>query len=631
MSKNQVRQDSWAAYCEDYDDDDDEEEGEDQEEVTTPLANVSIKRVVAATVTKRASYERRRTNDSSVSSRDSSMTGADTNTNSSLSRRDMDTSAVERKPAPYAYSQRPDARRRSSSHARDIVVDSLPRKQQEYYVHKRGECYVCDKYGSHVPEEARKSRDMPAPSSPKASRQAHTVEAPPRPPRRVSSARTSRPLSMYGTPQFNYQPVQATNMMQYAAPPMSPAGWTTPVTPTVPYSPAFSYAPAVMATTYVNEPSYFERKPLGEIRPAGSNRRSSVYGDAIVRQSKADTRPKEPQKLSSTRDHAHSNSNRTVRANDHDLMPPPPRPTEIILAHRPSIKKSATYNTPLSINTNRRPQESNIDEAYIRGTDVPSLSRDRRLEPSRPPSSYRGPAEGMEPRPSNRKSASYSTPTQTTNVSSSPLPPIPNSLPRRSTTTATSTETRRVVDAEAYQAQRRSLTSNELTAEALQSLKQRNPSSRSETSSHRSHHTKSSSSAGGKSKRSNSEIKMTINGVNVSIPASKADQNISISTGKDGDVNISLGGREDQDGNGPRTSSQKKIERAPSTASRVSSKSIGSKERERERERNRDRETDLEQYERQRRQSDASRSRSRADAMRRSHDRDRDSPNPWGD
>ena len=625
MSQEDLR-DLRKAYCEDdYD---------EEEEVTTPIANVSIRRVGAASVTKRASYERRRRNDGS--DRDSgysSKTGTATNTSSSSSRRDMadlkiDTSSgmERREPQPYAYIQQP----------REKII-ALPPKQQDYYVHKKGECYVCDCYGQHLPENARPRREVLAPPSPKASRQGQapniSQDDAPRPLRRNSSVRTSstRPLSMYtpGVPQLNYQPTGATAMMQY-----SPAGWTNPLTPTMPYSPAFSYGPAVMTTTYVTDhSSYFEETPLQENRPPRPDRRSSIYGDAIIRQSKVETRPKESQKATSTRDHIRSNSDRTIRAED--LMPPPPRPTEVVLTHRPGIKKSATYNTPLTATNNRRSQVLERDDAYISSTAAPSPSRDRRPEPSRPPSSYRGPADITDPRPQTRKSASYSTPTQTTKVSSSPLPPSSGPLPRRSTTTATSTETRKFVDAEAYQAQRRSLTSNELTAEALRSLKQRNPSSQSETSSHRSHHTKSSSSAGGKSKRSNSEIKMIINGVNVSIPAGGADQNISISAGKDGDVSISLGGRRDQDHDRFQKSSQKKIERASSAtsrASRVSSKSIGSKDREIERERQRDSVTDLGQYERQRRQSsDASRSRSRADVTRRSHDRDRDSPNPWTD
>lgn len=314
-------------------------------------------------------------------------------------------------------------------------------------------------------------------------------------------------------------------------------------------------------------------------------------------------------------------------------MPPPARPT-VTLAHRPSIKKSATYNTPFTSTSNRRASlVIDDDEAYVSNT-APSPSRDRRAEPSLPPSSYRGPTDFDRRPPNNRKSVSYDTPSATTKVSSSTLPPKQTSNPRRSTTTGT--ETRKLADAEEYQAQRRSLTSNDLTVEALQSLKQHKSSTRSETSSHRSHHTKSSSSAGGKSKRSNSEIKMIINGATVLIDTKAAmEQSISISTHKDGAVGISLSGRGEEDRS--RAGSQKRIEKAPSATSRtsrVSTKSVGSKDKEKERERERDREKEriLEGYAQARRgSSTASRSRSRAPDMRRSYDHGANSPNPWGD
>lgn len=632
MSQEEPHREPRVASCEDDHDDD--------EEAATPLADAAVKRADAGSITKRASYERRR-NDGSDSGYSSK-----TNTNTSTSSRNMadlkiDTT-MERQPQPYSFIQRPEPHRRSSSRVRQVIVEP-PKWKPKYYVHKPDAgCYVCDTYGEHLPEELRPSKEAPVPPSQKASKkvQGQTVrrdDPPSRPLRRESSARTSRPASMYAPApaQFNYPPIQTLNGLHY--PPMSPV-WTAPLTPSLPYGP-FSYTPAVMTTAFVADPSYFEHAPPREHRPARPTQRASMHGDVIIRQSKAETRHMEPQMATSTRDHVHSDPDRTVRAAEYDGMPPPARPT-VTLAHRPSIRKSATYNTAVTASMNRRSQVMDEDTGHVNRTTRPSLSRERRVEPSLPPTSYRGPTEAFDPRPPNRTSKSYDLPNGTTKVSSSTLPPVPPSQPRRRTTSGTPAETRQLADAEEYQArqaQRRSLISNELTVEALQNLKQRNSSSRSETSSHRSHHTKSSSSGGGKSKRSNSEIKMIINGATVLIDSKTAqEQNISISTRKDGDFTLSLG-RGDRDNDRSRARPQKRIEKAPSgtgRASRVSSKSIGSKEREREvdneRERAREQERILEPYGRARGTSAASRSRSRADSVR-SHSYGANSPNVWGD
>jgi hypothetical protein len=586
MSGGDPRREPRRAYVSDSPE---EYDGED-EEIATPLANVAVKR---------KSYERKRDGD-----QDSGY--------SSSSRRDMADLKVDtsRQPQPYAFVQRPDAQRRSSTQARAAVSEPLPAKQQMYYVHKKGECVVCDTYGEHLPESARSGKENIVPLSPKASKQAqpqtfrYEVAADP-PIRRQSSVRGTRPATMYA-PQFNYPPAQPANMMQYAAQSMSPAGWAPPTTPTLQYPPTFLYPPTVVTTTQMPDSSNFEQRSVRETRPSQSHRRSSVYGEAVVLQSKVEPRPREPQRTTSTREHVRSNSERNVR-DDHDRsMPPPPRPAPTAtFAHRPSIKKSNTCNTPLAASTSRRSQAVD-DDTYT----APSPIRERRTEP--PPTSWRGSTEGIPDRPPNRKAASYSAPTQTTSISST----LPPSQPRRSSTTATPTDTRKIIDAEAYQASRRSLTSTDLTAEALRTLKSgRNPSSRSETSSHRSHHTKSSSSAGGKSKRSTapSEIKLSVNGMTVCVPA---EQKISISTRQDGNVSISLGGT----GGGERE--QRRIEKAPSAGSRMSSTSKSERERER----------DLPEYERLKRQSTASRERSR---VRRGYDyeyeREKEKDNPWKD
>ena len=199
-----------------------------------------------------------------------------------------------------------------------------------------------------------------------------------------------------------------------------------------------------MTAAYVAGTSYFEQPMLLEHRPQKSSRRLSIYGDAIIRQPKVETKPKEQQRDTSTRDHG---SDRSGRSQEYDRsMPPPPRPAEVTLAHRPSIKKSATYNTPVTTKTNRRSQDLESDQTYVNTAQSPY--RERRPQVSNPPSSYRGPPDaGSDARPPNRKSASYSTPTHTTKVSSSILPAAQGSLPRRSTTTATPAESRKIAAA----------------------------------------------------------------------------------------------------------------------------------------------------------------------------------------
>ena len=154
----------------------------------------------------------------------------------------VDTSVKERQPQPYAFIQRADTqRRRASGHSREEVEPHAP-SPRTYYQHSKGECWVCDRYGEHIPENIWRDREAAAPPAPKISKptqgqNAQRDEVTAGPARRDSSSRAPRPVSMYaaGFPQFSYQPTQATNVMQYAASPMSPA-WSTPLTPIFQYT-----------------------------------------------------------------------------------------------------------------------------------------------------------------------------------------------------------------------------------------------------------------------------------------------------------------------------------------------------------------------------------------------------------
>lgn len=660
MPKNDHRRPR-AATCEDWD-----------ETTQTTLAdsrteaNVSAKIAVPELTTK-ASYERKRRDgsDSGYSSKAATV-ASDLSGSRQWAMPQAGAALVERERQPYSMSKtRPEQSGPTAGRRRSEAEEPEKPKRVQ---HLDGTCEICNRYGWHVEtgrETSTSSSRTSKPSSPKISRASgqratSDSQAPPMTKRPSVSARP-RPLTMYDIPlamgQHHATIIPA--QVSYAAPMGPPAGWSTPSTPIVQYSPItysqpFGAVPLTAQPYLEHVPTYFEhpRAFVPEIRPPKPTRRMSSYGDPVIKQK---SRSRSPEKFSTSRDdRMRTSALKGGRSEDLDriIMPPPPRPSPAeMVPGRPGLKKSVTYapGTSSSASSNRR--SIVLDEEITPIISSTSASQTRRTSPSHPPTSYRGPSfsEADRERPVlPSKSASYTSTAQAMRTSSNSVP-VPQhvsqtSLPRRPaplSTQATSTamiappdaspvRERHEVEAEAYQAAaskpRRSLTSDELTAEALALRKQANAkrsvSERSETGSSLSHRSRGSGSGrssgdGGRSKgRTNSTTRnsliLNVDGVNMVIPTVNEDgkemRSIKVTTtGKNGGgVSIDFGNgesrtvrSESRSRRGDHETEQepqlKRIERAPSVTSRVSERSAtssqsghglaGSKGKDRERER----------------------------------------------
>jgi hypothetical protein len=269
-------------------------------------------------------------------------------------------------------------------------------------------------------------------------------------------------------------------------------------------------------------------------------------------------------------------------------MPPPPRPQQpdVVPARRPSNRRSQTYHPQEPtvrerMVLDRDPDDSDDDHDYrVRAMPVTSI-RERRESSSRPPSSFR-PLATAEPRerPVARKSVSYSAGTTVTKVATSA--PHHHTMPRRRTIPLEQKE----AEIEEYQSSKRNsavIAAPGLTMEALRKLDQRTSSSKSESGSNFSHQSSSKDSSGrdrshttGHTTNASGGTKTSITlpgGMNLTIPANYMKQDgrpLSINIG--GVVlSVAPEGKENEQ---PRE--QKRIERAPSVASRTSKKSAAS-------------------------------------------------------
>ncbi|EXJ82674.1 hypothetical protein A1O3_06488 [Capronia epimyces CBS 606.96] len=278
-------------------------------------------------------------------------------------------------------------------------------------------------------------------------------------------------------------------------------------------------------------------------------------------------------------------------------MAPPPRPqqAEMDLTRRPSARRSKTYHSqevPSRQHVSYEPEQYNQEDesnGYREHRTSLSTVRERRASPSRPPTSYRAPAviEARD-RPSlPKKSVSYNaTPTTTTKVASSRA----HVTARKPTLLHMPLEDKETAVEEYIK--RSSKTSNELTAEALRNLNHGNSSSRSETASSYSHKSRQSSSkessGPGKSQTTNAtKTSITLpGGLNMSIPSDYITPDgrpLSINVGG----LIVLVGADEKD-SVERIREQRRIERAPSVASRASKRSASSSISNRDKERGRD-------------------------------------------
>ncbi|KIW22127.1 uncharacterized protein PV07_12448 [Cladophialophora immunda] len=511
----------------------------------------------------------------------------------------LDTAGIrERERKPYLVSQnghsRPTSRRQSSSQLNEPSSEARPHKAK-HDSHERGPGGSHDYYVKHVDtrqDPSRASRAAPPPPSavavktlvPKGTKDDQAV---PVKVRRSSSTQQSRPMSMYSNAAV---PVQYINHPMYGPPSVATSGYATPVTPSMPYSPMpYSYVvPAPLPTpsyaVYQPLPSYFDQPTIPEPRSARPSRqpsparRSSVYGEPVIRQGYPESGMATLERIPSRETRPLPSSQKSIRnleEDDRAIMPPPPRPTqpEVVLSRRPSNRRAKTYHPQEPQHRERvvyEPEryDSDDDHEYRPSRPPPSAFRDRRESSSRPPSSYRAPGlPETRDRPLPRKSVSYSAGTTVTKVVASSTP---HNMPRRMTVPLEEKE----AEIEEYQS-RRNKTSNELTAEALRDLDQRNSSSRSETGSNFSRQSSSKDSSGrGRSQTSGTKTSITLpGGLNMTIPPdyiNKDGRPLSISIGG---LVLSVGaeGKENE-----RPKEQKRIERAPSVASRGSKKSVSS-------------------------------------------------------
>lgn len=584
MSERDFSRRAPRATCEDYDDD-----FEDAAVDTRPSANVAAKRSKPELLPK-ASFERRRNdgNDSGYGSRaDTVGSGSPNRRERKVANLKVDTNVEERESRPYHYTAaKTEARQPSTRPSADPAVPKTV-EPKRYYKHRDGECWVCDRFGKHIEPP----KGTPVPTSPIAARRPSTTEdyvdtqtsqAQPRV-RRTSSNRGPRPTSMYaGTvPVGLYDTKTLPSPFPQEAPSYATTSWQTPTTPlTVHYTPltpvTYPQYPVAtssqMVTPVETQGSYFHSLPPARTRPARPvepSRRASMYEQSdrpVVQpgQSTSARSREENERAYDRRPPLHTQKSSHDRDLDRRAMPPPPRPQQeqVLLAHRPSIKKAATSTSATALRRHSQSYESYADE-------FPRLEviRERRAEASLPPTSYRGPSAAIQDRLPNRKSESYDFPKQSIEVAAHAVP-VSEPLGRRRT--ELSPVERHEAEAEAYQRKRgssdtRDLQSHNLTAEALRKVPKVTPmTARSETnSSQKSRNSSSKGSSGGKTGPGSSDITMHINGIAVGIPADSGQRITIQSKG----VNISVGGKGRSTDKGYVSS---RIGRAPSITSRTS-------------------------------------------------------------
>ena len=372
---------------------------------------------------------------------------------------------------------------------------------------------------------------------------------------------------------------------------MAPSGYATPVTPSMPYSPMpFAYAPPAALPTpqyavYQPLPSYFDQLPEPRSARPSRNpspvRRTSTYGEPVIRHTYTEPGLVTMERIPSKESRPALSSHKSSRSIDVDrvVMPPPARPLQTeVLARRPSNRRSKTYHPQeptvrerVVLDSDRYDSDDDHDYRPARATPL-TAHRERRESSSRPPSSYR-PVALAEPRerPTPKKSVSYSAGTTVTKVASS----ASHTAPRRMTEPGEQRVAQIVAEAEAYQTHRNTKTASGLTAEALRKLDQRTSSSKSETGSNFSHQSSSKDSSGReRSHTAGTKTSITLpGGLNMTIPRdymTKDGRPLSINIGGL-IVSVAPEGKENEH---PRE--QRKIERAPSIASRNSKRSVAS-------------------------------------------------------
>ena len=575
---------SRLATVEDDDDDDDERVDTIAPELSTS-ANVAAKRTKPE-LGKKGSYERKRSdgNDSGYASRAATVASRSPPWREKISD-DLNIDPIyhKRESRPYSYSAPKERPPRPSSRPPIDRTDSEQSRTASAYRHEEGECWICDKYGKHIePPQSNVPPPLPKPTRrPQLEEdyeEADVIETRPRP-RRTSSYRAARPMTMYAdpSPKMIYPALTPLNTYAHEAPSYSSASWQPAYSTAVQYAPVqyASYATVPLSPKKPPPPSQtaytYATITESRSRPLPPDRRLSMHSNlerpvikhrattsdtSSYNKKAADPAPRyyddRPPLL-----RTHKSSRDEDQDRDRQAMPPPPT--------RPPMKKAATSTALL----NRRSSMSHELPTYTEAVQPRSPVRERA-----PPSSYKGPIQ-----PS----------------SSSPISPRGNKTERYE------------AEAEAYQRSHSNSTSdpsrsskrNSLTAETLskvpsKALPQPPPpqqrSSDETDSSQRSRYTRGSSrgSVGGgggvssssisSSKNGSDNITMTINGIALTIPKVGEGQRVTV-RGKG--LDISVGGGKDRDKDGREVDTRDRDREKTYAAS--SGSGGGARERERER------------------------------------------------
>ncbi len=581
-----------AAFCEEWD-----EDAQTTRPGTQTTANVSAKRSDQDLVIRQREKVEFYMDggDSGYASR-AATTVSDATTSSRRRMPDLklDTAGVpERSRHPYLFSQsaapKASSRRQSASQSKE----PSPEKRSTKFRDDQPERVHPDHYAKHS-EHKQSTRAAYPPPSPVAVKMAvpkaaKDDQALPSKVRRPSLNQQPRPVSM--APPNGAYPIQYAVFPTYAPAPMPSSGYATPVTPSMPYGPGpFAYAAPLPTPSYAAyqppPPSYFDQLP--EPRSARPSRQTSpvrravVYGDPVIRQGYPDSGTVPLERIASKESRPVLPSHRSARSVEVDRvnMPPPARPhqSDALPSRRPSTRRAQTYH-PQEPTVRERvvlesePFDSDEDRDYRQVRPAPpTAARERRESASRPPTSFRPLHAESRDRPPARKSVSYSAGTTVTKVATS----APSPMPRRMTVPLEQRE----AEVEEYQAKRNSAAaaaSSGLTQEALRKLDQRTSSSKSETGSNFSHQSSSKDSSGRDRSQTTGGTKTSITlpgGASLTIPEgymnSRDGRPLSINIGGLV-VSVTPEGKEND-----HSRDQKRIERAPSVASRTSKRSTAS-------------------------------------------------------
>lgn len=510
---------------------------------------------------------------------------------------------AERERQPYSMAQshpvpvNPAVRRQSTSQSKDIPrAEYRPTKAPQVQVHEWGTCQVCDRCGWHDTREiSRTVAGTPSqPPSPTAIRgpaagRSKDDDALFTKPKRSASTRHSRPLSVVTDPSNAQAFIQPNMYASHVYAPMPP--WSTPATPIyAPVQPNYTYPAPVSPPTsgtlqygpYPQVQPYFDHAPVPEPRSARPSRKSSpvrrptLYGEPVINQGHGASFPLE-ERIAYKENRPAVTSHKSHRSIDQDriVMPPPPKPQlqDSGLTRRPSNRGSKSYiQEDLPLRQRPTLESSRYEQDYDDYIELPPTSsqRARRESSTRPPNSYRGPAVNDSRPVLPRKSVSYSTPEVTTKIASS------KPASHRRTTLPSVTLEQKEAAAEAYQ-RKQSNATPDLTREALRVLEKGSAGSRSETGSSYSHKSQQSSSKDSSRGRSHTHTSATATsitfsgGLNVKIPAGFKSEGRPLSINVGG-VTLTMNNSQDRESERPRE--QKRIERAPSVASKTSRRSF---------------------------------------------------------